>query len=107
MWPVSQPPTARAAPSRTAEVASAAFAPPTTTLAELLSRVEAALTQSKQELAWLTAHPLWLPTPLAPLFKALRWEAVDAAYLLLAVLTATASGRFPDTMLSRLHDACL
>ena len=30
--------------------------------------------ESKLELEWLTSHPLWLPVPLAPLFKALRWE---------------------------------
>ena len=40
----------------------------------------------QQELSWLTRHLLWLPTPLA-LFKALRQEAGDAAYLLAALLT--------------------
>jgi hypothetical protein len=46
-------------------------------LGQLLQRAERALTQSGQELAWLTKHPLWLPTPLAPLFKAPRWIAAD------------------------------
>ena len=56
-------------------------------LGELLQRAATAMHQSRQELEWLSAHPLWLPTPLAPLFRGLRWEAVDAAYLLAAVLT--------------------
>ena len=53
----------------------------------LLGRASRVLGGCSQELSWLTRHPLWLPTPLAPLFKALRWEAADAAYLLAALLT--------------------
>ncbi|KAL1510542.1 hypothetical protein AB1Y20_006845 [Prymnesium parvum] len=56
-------------------------------LSVLLARASNALTQSLQELKWLSIHPLWLPTPLAPLFKGLGWEAVHAAYLLVAALT--------------------
>ena len=56
-------------------------------LRALLGRASRVLGGCSQELSWLTRHPLWLPTPLAPLFKALRWEAADAAYLLAALLT--------------------
>ena len=41
-------------------------------LSALLLEAAAALSGSRQELEWLTSHPLWLPAPLAPLFKALR-----------------------------------
>ena len=67
LWPVSPEPAAR--------------------LSALLLEAQAALCGSRQELEWLTQHPLWLPTPLAPLFKALRWEPSEAAYLLLCLLT--------------------
>ena len=45
------------------------------------------LQNGEQELEWLTSHPLWLPTPLAPLFKALRWQPAEVAYLIGAILT--------------------
>ena len=56
-------------------------------LCSLLEAATRALSGSRQELEWLTSHPLWLPVPLAPLFKALRWEPAEAAYLLVALLT--------------------
>ena len=56
-------------------------------LSSLLVAASRALSESKLELEWLTSHPLWLPVPLAPLFKALRWEPAEAAYLLMALLT--------------------
>ena len=60
---------------------------PAERLSALLLEAQVALCGSRQELEWLTQHPLWLPTPLAPLFKALRWEPSEAAYLLLCLLT--------------------
>ena len=56
-------------------------------LSDLLAAASRALSESTLELEWLTSHPLWLPVPLAPLFKALRWEPAEAAYLLMALLT--------------------
>ena len=56
-------------------------------LRDLLLHTTEVLGASQQELNWLTTHPLYLPTPLAPLFKALRWSASEAAYLLAALLT--------------------
>lgn len=61
--------------------------PPTPSLGALLSSTAEVLSQSGQELGWLTSHPLWLPTPLSPLFKSLRWRADAAAYLLACLLT--------------------
>ena len=82
MWPHEGP----ASPGKPTASASAAGDRPQQLMA-LLERAATALHQSRQELEWLSAHPLWLPTPLAPLFRGLRWEAVDVAYLLAAVLT--------------------
>ena len=56
----------------------------TAPLAELLSRTSEVLSQSGQELRWLTNHPLWLPTSLAPLFSSLLEPGGD--YLLAALL---------------------
>ena len=56
-------------------------------LRALLRRFTSTLLSSAAELCWLTDHPLWLPAPLASLFKPLRWEAAEAAYLLFALLT--------------------
>ena len=56
-------------------------------LRALLEHTSDVLSQSNQELGWLTTHPLYLPTPLAPLFKALGWRPSEAAYLLAALLT--------------------
>lgn len=57
------------------------------TLSSLLERTADVLQNGEQELEWLTSHPLWLPTPLAPLFKALRWQPAEVAYLIGAILT--------------------
>ena len=56
-------------------------------LAALLSHTAEVLAQSEQELRWLTNHPLWLPTALAPLFSSLRWQPAEIAYLLAALLS--------------------
>lgn len=84
-------PLAGCSPSRgavqTPSTASDSEAHAVETLSETLERTGAVLAQSGQELQWLTAHPLWLPTPIAPLFKALQWKPAAAAYLLAAVLT--------------------
>ena len=45
--------------------------------------VESELRGCGAELKWLLAHPLWLPVPLAPLCKALRWDAAAVRLLLL------------------------
>jgi len=56
-------------------------------LTHLFRQIEREMLSSHAELSWLLAHPLWLPVPLAPLCRALRWEASQVAYLLMAVLT--------------------
>ena len=56
-------------------------------LARLLERTALTLRQSEQELRWLSNHALWLPTPLSPLFKSLRWSGSAVAYLLASLLT--------------------
>ena len=83
LWPAGAPlsPSGRARfPTAPADAASPR-------LAALLEQTGRVLEQSRQELCWLTSHPLWLSTPLAPLFKSLRWQPSEAAYLLAAVLT--------------------
>lgn len=62
-------------------------APRSEPLEVLLSRTAEVLAQSAQELRWLTNHPLWLPTALAPLFSSLRWQPSDIAYLLASLLS--------------------
>ena len=77
--PLSAPPPASAPPLP--------GLPPAEVLRALLERTCETLAASQQELGWLTSHPLYLPTPLAPLFKALGWKPPLAAYLLGALLT--------------------
>lgn len=84
--PSASPPSA-AAPAGTPAAISALASAPAEALNELLLHTCSVLSESHQEIQWLTTHPLYLPTPLAPLFKALGWRAGEAAYLLAAVLT--------------------
>ena len=83
LWPADAPlsPSGRA---RFPEASSDASSP---SLVTLLEQTASVLRQSGQELGWMTTHPLWLPTPLAPLFRSLRWQPAEAAYLLTCVLT--------------------
>ena len=93
LWPAGAPlsPSGRArlpgggAAARAEDAGDAARDSPR--LGALLARTAEVLGHSAQELGWLVSHPLWLPTPLAPLFKALRWQPDLVAYLLAALLT--------------------
>ena len=64
----------------------------------LLARTTEVLAQSAQELRWLTNHPLWLPTALAPLFSSLCWQPPEVAYLLAALLSDQKVGAQSSTL---------
>ena len=74
-------------PTRKRDSGEASSSSSSAPLTDLLLRTSDILSQSNQELQWLTTHPLYLPTPLAPLFKALNWKAASATYLLASLLT--------------------
>jgi hypothetical protein len=83
LWPADAP----LSPSGRARFPEASLDASSPSLVTLLEQTASVLRQSGQELGWMTTHPLWLPTPLAPLFRSLRWQPAEAAYLLTCVLT--------------------